>query len=112
MKLARKFVDEFPMRNACVGHFFVKNPGVYSGGVQQIVKNGKGPSSASIFRRVQWRHLVERIYTAFALVVVEDRRWLSFSIWFTRVAMMHGAQQVYHLGSLRLIPSKMQFSVS
>ena len=70
-------------------------------------KNGKGPSSASRFRRVQARHLVELIYTAFALVVVEDHRWLLFSIWFIRVATMHGAQQVYCLGSLRLIPSKM-----
>ena len=42
-KLARQLVDEFPTRNVCVGHFFVKNPGVYSGEVQQIVKNGKGP---------------------------------------------------------------------
>ena len=71
-----------------------------------FVKNGKGPLSASRFRRVQVHHLVEHIYTAFA-VVVEDRRWLSFSIWFTRVATMHGAQQVYCLGCFRLILSKM-----
>ena len=90
MKLARQLVDEFLTRNVCVGHFFVKNPGVYSGEVQEIA--------------VQVRH---HIYTPFALVVVEDHRWLSFSIWFTRVAMMHGAQQVYRLGSLHLIPSKM-----
>ena len=64
-KLARQFVDEFQTRNVCVGPFFLKNPGVYSGEVQQIVKNGKGPSSASRFRRVQARHLVEHIYTAF-----------------------------------------------